>query len=124
MTSGELIIKVVAMPSDTNPEGDMFGGWIVSQMDLAAYLSARKHTRNKVVTVALDNLIFHKPVFIGDCLLCYVTVEKVGKTSITLMVEAMVERMKGAQVEKVTEGRFVFVAIDADRKPTPLKLSA
>ena len=113
----ELVIKVVAMPGDTNPDGDMFGGWILSQMDLAAYLYARKLSKNKVVTVAMDNIVFHKPVFVGDCLLCYVTLTKTGRTSISLRVDAKVERMKGSAVESVTEGTFVFVAIDAERKP-------
>lgn len=117
----ELIIKVVAMPADTNPDGNMFGGWIVSQMDLAAYLYARKYADSNVVTVAIDNIVFHRPVFVGDCLLCYVALEKTGRTSMTLRVDAMVERMHGGATEQVTEGHFVFVAIDAERKPVPLK---
>lgn len=117
MSEMELVIKVVAMPSDTNPDGDMFGGWIISQMDLAAYLHARKLAKKKMVTVAIDDIVFHKPVFVGDCLLCYAVVEKRGRTSISVKVEAQVERMNGQATEKVTEGRFVCVAIGADRKP-------
>lgn len=117
----ELVIKVVAMPADTNPDGNMFGGWIVSQMDLAAYLFARKYAASNVVTVAIDNIVFHRPVFVGDCLLCYVSIEKTGRTSITVKVDAMVERMNDNAVEQVTEGRFIFVAIDKDRKPIPIK---
>ncbi len=116
----EPAIKVLAMPADTNPDGDMFGGWIISQMDLAGYLTARKIARKKPVTVAIDNIVFHSPVFIGDCLECYTHVEKIGRSSITIKVEAFVERKdKGANEpkEKVTEGRFVFVVIDKDRKP-------
>lgn len=113
----ELVIKVVAMPSDTNPDGDMFGGWILSQMDLAAYLHARKFTGKKMVTVAMDNIVFHKPVLIGDCLICYASILKVGRTSVTVAVEAMVERRQGGAVEKVTEGKFVCVAIDENRLP-------
>ncbi len=120
MSGRELVIKVVAMPSDTNPDGDMFGGWILSQMDLAAYLHARKHTHAKVVTVAIDNIVFHKPVLIGDCLICYATTEKIGRTSIVVKVDAVVERQKSTEQEQVTEGRFVFVAIGADRKPVPI----
>ncbi|NBX03676.1 MAG: acyl-CoA thioesterase [Alphaproteobacteria bacterium] len=119
----EPAIKVVAMPSDTNPDGDMFGGWIISMMDLAGYLTARKIARRKVVTVAFDNIIFHTPVFVGDCLECYTEVEKIGHTSITLKIEAFVERKNSAidaEKEKVTEGRFVFVAIDSDRKATAI----
>jgi acyl-CoA thioesterase YciA len=121
MTEKELVIKVVAMPSDTNPDGDMFGGWILSQMDLAAYLHARKLSHTKIVTVAIDNIVFHKPVFIGDCLVCYAVTEKVGRTSVTVKIEAMVERKESHHKEKVTEGRFTFVAIGADRKPVPVK---
>lgn len=113
-------IKVIAMPSDTNPDGDMFGGWIMSQMDLAGYLTARKIAQSKVVTVAMDKIVFHNPVFVGDCLECYAIVEKIGRTSIVMKVEAYVERKNspiGAAKEKVTEGTFVFVAIDSQRKP-------
>lgn len=117
----EPAIKVLAMPSDTNPDGDMFGGWIVSQMDLAGYLTARKIVRQKLVTIAIDNIVFHAPVFVGDCLECFTEIEKTGRTSITVKVEAFVERKDqpaDAPKAKVTEGRFVFVAIDKDRKPT------
>ena len=116
----ELVIKVVAMPGDTNPDGDMFGGWILSQMDLAAYLHARKVTTNKVVTVAIDNFVFHSPVLVGDCLICYATTEKIGRTSITVKIDAIVERRTSHKQEQVTEGKFVFVAIGPDRKPVPL----
>ncbi len=99
----------------------MFGGWILSQMDLAAYLHARKLATGKVVTVAMDNIAFHKPVFIGDCLICYAVTHRVGRTSVTIKVEAMVERKGTYLQEKVTEGSFVFVAIGEDRKPVPLR---
>lgn len=121
MSERELVIKVVAMPGDTNPDGDMFGGWILSQMDLAAYLHARKITPHKVVTVAIDNFVFHQPVLVGDCLICYATVTKVGRTSITVKIDAVVERKLSHKTEAVTEGNFVFVAIGPDRKPVPLK---
>lgn len=117
----ELVIKVVAMPSDMNPGGDMFGGWIVSQMDLAAYLFARKYAQGRIVTVAIDNLVFHKPVYVGDCVICYASLEKIGRTSITLNIEVMVERRDGYAIEKVTEGRFVFVAVGEDMKPVPIQ---
>ncbi len=117
MAEKELVIKVVAMPGDTNPDGEMFGGWIISQMDLAAYLHARKLTKTKVVTVAIDNIVFHRPVLVGDCLICYATTEKIGRTSVTVKIDAVVERKESHATEQVTEGRFVFVAIDAERKP-------
>jgi acyl-CoA thioesterase YciA len=120
MPQEELVIKVVAMPGDTNPDGDMFGGWILSQMDLAAYLHARKLSHSKIVTVAIDNIVFHKPVFIGDCLVCYALTEKVGRTSVTVKITARVERKEVHKEEQVTEGRFTFVAIGPDRKPVPI----
>ena len=120
MSEPELVIKVVAMPADTNPDGDMFGGWIISQMDLAAYLHARKQAHGKIVTVAIDNIVFHRPVLVGDCLICYAVTEKIGRTSIAVKVEALVERKESHKTEQVTEGRFVFVAIGPDRKPVPI----
>ena len=117
----ELVIKVVAMPGDMNPDGDMFGGWIMSQMDLAAYLHARKLSKARIVTVAIDNIVFHKPVYVGDCLMCYASTERVGRTSITVKITVDVERKDGNAVEPVTEGRFVFVAIGADRQPVSVK---
>jgi acyl-CoA thioesterase YciA len=75
-----------------------------------------------VVTVAIDNIVFHKPVFVGDCLVCYAVTEKVGRTSVTVKIEARVERKESHEQEQVTEGRFTFVAIGPDRKPVPLKM--
>lgn len=120
MADKDLVIKVVAMPGDTNPDGEMFGGWIISQMDLAAYLHARKLSQRKVVTVAIDNIVFHRPVLVGDCLICYAVTEKIGRTSITVKIDAVVERKESHKTEQVTEGRFVFVAIGDDRKPVPI----
>jgi len=120
MNERELVVRVVAMPADTNPSGDMFGGWLVSQMDLAAWVKARKCTPRRLVTVAIDNIVFHKPVFVGDCLLCYAEVEKIGRTSLTVKVDALVERVAGLNHEQVTEGRFVFVAIGDDYRPVPV----
>jgi len=119
----ELVIKVVAMPGDMNPDGDMFGGWIMSQMDLAAYVHARKLSKERIVTVAIDNIVFHKPVYTGDCLMCYASTQRIGRTSITVKIDVEVERKDSNLVEKVTEGSFVFVAIGADRKPVPLSNS-
>lgn len=119
----ELVIKVVAMPADTNPDGNMFGGWIISQMDLAAYLFARKFARSNVVTVAMENIAFHRPVYVGDCLLCYASLEKTGRTSLTVRVDAMVERMNSSAEEQVTEGHFVLVAINKDGTPSPITYS-
>jgi acyl-CoA thioesterase YciA len=120
MTAGELAIRVVAMPADANPDGDVFGGWILSQMDLAAWVHARKITTHRLVTVAIDNIVFHKPVYVGDCILCHVATEKIGRTSITVKVDVMVERRESYEVDQVTEGRFVYVAIGPDRSPVPV----
>ena len=114
-------IKVIAMPSDSNADGDMFGGWIISMMDLAASLPARKLAKKRLVTVAMDEVTFHKPVFVGDCLECYAVIEKIGRTSVTVKVDTYVERKEGLEKEKVTEGRFVMVAIGKDRKPVPIQ---
>jgi acyl-CoA thioesterase YciA len=116
-----LVIRVVAMPADTNSSGDIFGGWLMSQMDIAAWVEARQHTPHRLTTVAMDNVVFHRPVFVGDCLLCYARVEKIGRTSITVKVDALVERVDGGAVEQVTEARIVMVAIGPDRQPVPVR---
>ncbi len=116
----EPALKVMAMPSDSNADGDMFGGWILSMMDLAGAVPARKRAKRRIVTVAVESIVFHKPVFIGDCLECYAVVEKTGRSSITVLVETFVERREREGKEKITEGRFVYVAIGPDRKSVPL----
>lgn len=113
-------IKVVAMPKDANSDGDIFGGWILSMMDMAGGIAARKHAQRRVVTVAMDNVVFHLPVFVGDCVECHTKVSKVGNTSLTVHVETYVERKLDGTRLKVTEGHFVFVAIGEDGKPTPI----
>ncbi len=120
-TTAEPAVKVIAMPSDANADGDIFGGWVMSMMDLAGGIEARKIAKARVVTVAVDDMQFHLPVLIGDCLKCYVTVEKIGNTSITVNVEAYVERVLLGSEEKVTEGRFVYVAVDSTRRPIKVK---
>lgn len=121
MDAHDLMIRVVAMPADTNSAGDIFGGWLLSQMDLAAAVCARQHTRHRVVTIALDGVVFHQPVYVGDCLLCYGRVERIGRTSITIHVTAQAERIDGSETVDVTEGRFTMVAVDRDRKPIPVR---
>lgn len=115
-------VKVIAMPRDANPDGDVFGGWLLSMMDLAGAIPARKFAKGRVVTVAMDKIEFHKPVFIGDCVEYYSYIEKTGRTSITVKVEAYVERRAGTsdEKEKVTEGRLVYVAIDENRRPVQI----
>lgn len=117
----EPTIKVIAMPEDTNPDGDVFGGWIISMMDLAGGVAARREARQQIVTVAIDNMKFHKPVFVGDFLECFASVEKIGTTSITVKVKVLVERRISGEVEQVTEGTFTYVAIDRERRPVPVR---
>lgn len=116
---GELAIKVVAMPKDTNPAGDVFGGWLLSQMDLAGGVFCRKIAKGRVVTVTIDSTTFNEPVFIGDTLCCYVSLVKIGKTSITVHIEAFVSRdFESENVIKVTSGDFKYVKLNGNRKPT------
>lgn len=117
---GELVIRTIAMPRDTNPSGDIFGGWIMSQMDLGSGILALKTARARVVTVAMEGMSFLQPVRVGDCVACYARVEKIGRTSMKIPVEVWVERyMTGEQV-RVTEAIFIYVAIGADGRPTPV----
>lgn len=116
----EPAIRVVAMPKDANPDGDVFGGWLLSQMDVAGYIPARRMAKARVVTVAMENIQFHHPVRVGDCVECYSYIEKVGRTSIRVKVEAFVDPLDTNERLKVTEGYFVFVAIDKNRKPIPV----
>lgn len=117
-----LTIQVVAMPSDTNPSGDVFGGWILSQMDIAGGVYCRKITKGRVVTVAMDSTTFKLPVFVGDTLSCHVFLNKIGRTSITVHIEAWVHRaLEMEQCIKVTEGDFTYVKVDENRKPVPIE---
>ena len=115
---GELALRTLAMPADTNPAGDIFGGWLLGQMDIAGGVSAKQHTRGRVATVAVHTMTFHKPVLVGDVLCCYADIERVGTTSITIRIQAWVirEDYSGERI-KVTEGLFVYVAIDEHRRP-------
>ena len=105
-------IRVIAMPADTNPAGDIFGGWVMSQMDIAGAIAAVEVARGRVVTVAVEAMTFIAPVKVGDILCVYTTVERVGNTSITIDVESWARRNRLADRVKVTEGRFVYVALD------------
>lgn len=119
-TKGRLTTRVLAMPADTNPSGDIFGGWVLSQMDNAASICAGQRAQRRVVTVALDRMSFIRPVKVGDILGVYTQVESVGNTSVKVHAEAWVRRERIGVREKVTEGRFTFVALDNDGIPTPL----
>lgn len=114
---GELTIQTLAMPASTNANGDIFGGWIVSQMDLAAGVLAKKLAKGRVVTVAINSMSFLKPVHVGDVVSCHVTLLSQGKTSMTLGVEVWAVPWSQNDKYLVTEGEFVFVAIDEQGKP-------
>lgn len=114
---GTLTIRTLAMPSDTNPSGDIFGGWVLSQMDIAAGICAGQRAQSRVVTVSVDSMSFILPVKVGDILGLYTKVKNVGRTSMVVHVEAWVRRGRIGNREKVTEGQFKFVAVDDDGKP-------
>jgi acyl-CoA thioesterase YciA len=112
-----LSVRTIAMPADTNPAGDIFGGWLVSQMDLAALNVGTIRAKGRVVTVAIESLTFHRPVFVGDEVSCYADIERIGRTSLAIKVEAWVRRAQSQETIKVTEGIFTFVAVDESGKP-------
>jgi acyl-CoA thioesterase YciA len=109
---GDLCIRTLAMPADTNQNGDIFGGWLLSQMDLAGGVFASKITKSRTVTVAIEAMNFRKPVFVGDLVSVHATLVRIGKTSITVHLEAWVLRRKERQSILVTDGNFTYVAID------------
>ena len=115
---GELAIQTIAMPADANWNGDIFGGWLVSQMDLAGAVHARKTARGRVATVAIDSMAFLRPVPIGAVVSCYTTLEEVGRTSMQIRVEVWIRSM--GEIAKVTEGLFTFVAIDEAGRTRPV----
>jgi acyl-CoA thioesterase YciA len=112
--TGELASRTLAMPADTNPMGDMFGGWIMSLMDAAGAMTAMREAHGRVVTVAVSNIAFHLPVKVGDVVCCYTLAKRVGRTSITLDVEVWVLRQGQGAREMVTSAEFTYVAIDED----------
>ena len=113
-------IRVTAMPADANPYGDIFGGWLMGQMDLAAGSVASRHSGGRAVTIAAEGMKFHRPVFVGDEVSVYATLVAVGTTSMTIEVEAWRRARHSPDSSKVTQARFVFVAIDELRQPRPV----
>ena len=111
---GTLTIRTLAMPADTNPAGDIFGGWVMSQMDIAGAIAAVERAQGRVVTVAVEAMSFIAPVKVGDVLCVYTEVERVGTSSVTIAVEAWARRDRVADRVKVTDGRFVYVALGED----------
>lgn len=120
---GELVIRTIAMPADTNPNGDIFGGWIMSQMDLGSGILAAKTAKTRVVTVAMKGMSFLQPVRVGDTVACYAWVEKIGRTSMTIPVEVWVQRYMDGEQVRVTHGVFTYVAVDREGKPIPVRRS-
>jgi acyl-CoA thioesterase YciA len=118
--SREPAIRTLAMPADANPSGDIFGGWVLSQMDLAGGAVAAQRAGGRVATVAVTAMTFHRPVLVGDEVSCFGEVVRVGRTSIAVHVESWARRGFGSERIKVTEGLFTFVALGPDRKPRPV----
>jgi acyl-CoA thioesterase YciA len=119
---GDLQVRTVAMPADANPNGDIFGGWVLSQMDIAGGTAAGQRANGRVATVAVDAMTFHKPVRIGDILCCYASLERIGRTSLAYKIEAWAVAAGVYREERVlvTEGLYTFVAIDAQGRPRPV----
>jgi acyl-CoA thioesterase YciA len=117
---GELSLRTVAMPADTNPAGDIFGGWIMSLMDLAAGVAAGSRAKGRVATAAVSNLSFLQPVKVGDVVCVYTDITKTGRTSVTVAVEAHVLRRNQGERVRVTAAEFVLVAVDDNGTPRAL----
>lgn len=120
-TDREPTLRVVPMPSDVNPSGDIFGGWIMSQVDIAGAIPALRLARGRIATVAVNSFVFKQPVLIGDIVSFYAEVARVGRTSITVNVEVYAERGLEREVVKVTEATLTYVAVGSDRKPRPVQ---
>src|SRR4051794_16679568 len=121
---GMPLIRVMAMPADANPNGDIFGGWLLSQMDLAGGALAARRARGRCATIAVDGMIFHRPVFVGDEVSLYAELLGVGRTSMKIHVQAWRRSRDGDERVKVTEANFSFVAIDAAGRPRAVPPSA
>ena len=117
---GALTVRISAMPADTNANGDIFGGWVLSRMDQAGGIAGVERARGRVVTVAMDAVQFIRPVWVGDVLEVYTHVEKIGRTSMKIHVEAWARRFQTHHHEKVTDANFTFVAVDDNGKPRPV----
>ena len=118
---GELVIRTVAMPADTNPNGDIFGGWIMSQMDIGSGILASKTAQRRVATVAVEGMSFLHPVKVGDTVACYAWVERIGRTSMTIPVEVWVQPYRRTEQTRVTHAVFTYVALDESGKPVPVR---
>lgn len=117
---GNLALRISAMPADTNANGDIFGGWVMSRMDQAGGIAGVERSRGRVVTVKVDTMTFIRPVRVGDVLCVYTVVESIGRTSMKIHIEAWAQRFQTMTRDKVTDATFTFVAIDDDGKPRPV----
>ena len=111
------LVRVTAMPADANPDGDIFGGWLMAQMDLAASNAANRRARGRCATVAVEKMSFHRPVLVGDEVSVFATIQRIGRTSLTIEVQAWRRARASDESGLVTEATFTFVAIDKDRRP-------
>lgn len=116
----EAMVRVLAMPKDTNSLGDIFGGWLMSQVDIAGAVLAMRRAAGRVVTVAVNEFEFLQPVYVGDVVSCYTELERVGRTSLTVRVEVVAERQSGAEPVPVATARITYVAVDDQRRPRPV----
>ncbi len=117
----ELVMRVLPLPADTNMNGDIFGGWLMAQVDMAGAVLPSRIARGRIATVAVNQFLFKQPVSVGDLLSFYARVERIGNTSVTVHVEVLAERNPAdPQVVKVTEANLTYVAIDRDGKPRPI----
>jgi acyl-CoA thioesterase YciA len=119
--SGELCTRTLAMPADTNQNGDIFGGWLLAQMDISGGVFAAKITKSRNVTVAIDAMNFRKAVYVGDLVSVYGKLVRIGRTSLTVHLEAWVVRRKEMQSILVTDGNFTYVSIDDQGRPQEIK---
>ena len=118
---GDLCTRTLAMPADTNANGDIFGGWLLSQMDIGGGIFASKIAKSRTVTVAIDAMNFRKPVFVGDLVSVHANLVRLGKTSVTVHLEAWVVRRREMRSILVTDGNFTYVSIDDQGKPQAIK---
>jgi len=124
LPSCEPALRAIAMPADANPSGDIFGGWVLSQMDQAGGIAAVERAQGRVATVAVDAMTFIRPVKIGDVLCVYTSIERVGRTSMRIHIEAWAQRFHTQIREKVTDAVFTFVALDERGRPRPVPPAA
>ncbi|HEY7885665.1 MAG TPA: acyl-CoA thioesterase [Cellvibrionaceae bacterium] len=118
--SGTLTLQTLSMPADTNPYGDIFGGWLMSQMDIAGAILAQDIARGRVTTVAVGSMTFLRPVPVGATVSCYAEQIEVGRSSIRIMIEVWIKESRSGLIAKVTEGEFVYVAIDDNGRTRPV----